>query len=142
MKLYAKELGGISVMTPIDFDIQTEEARLWEKLILGLRKSSKWQFLIKVVLILGGTLVSVIGGAMEGPLLPKLIPEIHGAEIGIVTLKGAMVILGAGCAGLGGALLLFVEWDTPELLNKAKSYVHQIRMYLDERDALLQLRVL
>lgn len=123
----------------MDFDIQLEEAKLWDRLIVGLRKSSKWQFLIKVILILGGTLISVIGGSMEGPLSPKPIVGSPGTEVGILTLKGAMVILGAASAGLGGLLLLFVEWDTPELLDKARSYVKQIRVYLDERDALLRL---
>lgn len=69
---------------------------------------------------------------MEGPLVPL-------AGEGVLTLKGILVILGGGAAGIGGFLLLFVEWDTPELLSYAKSYVEQVRLYLGERDELLRL---
>lgn len=116
----------------MSFDWQDEENQLWEKLIKGLRSSSRWQFFIKVALILGGTLTSVIGGAMTGPLVPT-----EGS--GALTQKGLLVILGGGAAGLGGFLLLLIEWDTPELLNSAKSYVEQVRRYLGERDELLRL---
>ncbi|MXP10763.1 GAF domain-containing protein [Pseudoblastomonas halimionae] len=57
----------------------------------------------------------------------------------MLTVKGLLVILGGGAAGLGGLLLLFLEWDTPELLSSAKSYVEQVKVYLAERDELLRL---
>ncbi len=69
---------------------------------------------------------------MEGSLTPK-------DGDGILTLKGLMVIVGAISAGLGGLLLLYVDWDTPELLDKAKRYVDEVRRYLAERDNLLAL---
>lgn len=116
----------------MEFDIDAEENDLWRKLIKGLKRSNKWQFGIKIFLILGGTLVSVIGGAMEGPLSPT-------AGDGVLTQKGMMVILGACAAGFGGFLLLFMEWETPELLDNAKRYIRQVRIYFNERDALLRL---
>lgn len=116
----------------MEYDWLEEEKGLWARLVKGLSRASRWQFVIKIVLILGGTLTSVIGGAMEGPLSPAEGP-------GVVTLKGLLVFLGGGAAAIGGGLLLWADWDTPELLDAAKRYISQVRVYLDERDELLKL---
>ena len=108
------------------------EAELWGRLVIALRKSTKWQVFIKIALILGGAALGAVGGGMDGSLLAK-------TGDGWITLKGVLVIGGALSAFGGGLLLLFADWEAPDLLDSAKRYVAQAKGYLAERDDLLRL---
>lgn len=112
-----------------DPDLVAAEDSVWNRAVTSLRSGRRWQFWIKVVLILGGAIASTIGGGMEGPLRPA-------TGDGVVTLKGLLVFGGGIFAFLGGVLLLFADDDVPQLLLDARQLVSDARRFLTERDAL------
>jgi hypothetical protein len=112
-----------------DPDLVAAEDSVWNRAITSLRSGRRWQFWIKVVLILGGATAGTIGGAMEGPLRPA-----NGD--GVVTLKGLLVFAGGFSALLGGLLLLIAEDDVPQLLLEARQLTADARRFLTQRDAL------
>ncbi|MEG8015892.1 hypothetical protein [Sphingomonas sp. 22R3R2A-7] len=91
-----------------------------------VRRFQKW---INVGCVLGGALVSGIGGGMEGPMVPAL-------GSGILTLKGLLVCFGAAVVFLGGLALLIIQDEAPELLARAAALEGQAQQFLDERDGL------
>lgn len=89
-----------------------------------------FQRFINVGCVLGGALLSAIGGGMEGPLVPAI-------GTGILTAKGLCVWLGGGLVFIGGMILLVVQDEGPELLSRAAALEGEAQRFIDERDGLL-----
>lgn len=109
-------------------ELRAAEGRLWARGIEAIRASLRWQRVIKLLLIIGGTLLSGLGSAMDGAILSS------GGD-GLITLKGLLVAGGLFAVAVGGTLLLFVDEHFPALLQEARAVVTKAREYLDERDA-------
>lgn len=111
-------------------DLNQKEDDLWNSLIEALKTSAKWHLAIKWIGIVGA-LICTIGGGMNGGLLtPKM---------DAVTLKGLLVSIGGIAAMVSSGLLIFVEWETPKLLDKVRDQIKETRNFIQERDALLRL---
>lgn len=102
---------------------------MWRRAIKAIRTSQRWQFWIKVVLILCGAVLGTIGGGMDGSLRPPEWPY-------VLTLKGALVVIGGGMSFIGGLLLLLVDEDTAGLLQVAREVSRDANSFLLDRDAL------
>jgi hypothetical protein len=110
-------------------DLTTAENAIWTRLLGAVRSWHRWQFAIKAVLIIGGATIGGIGGGIEGDLFNS---------DGSVRLKGLMVILGTGAAGLGGLLLLVAERDMPKLIGDVRTQLSSLREHLDGREAMIR----
>ncbi len=115
-----------------EFDLATEDADLWERLIEKLRSASRWQKAIKVILVIGGAAISAFGGALGVSILPTT-----GGEF--TALKGVLVTIGLVMSAVGGLLIVLVTEDSSDLLHKAKTYIRMAKHYVVERKDLLQL---
>jgi hypothetical protein len=110
--------------------LDSSEDGVWQSLVSALQKSARWQLAIKCIGI-GSALVCTIGGGINGGMLT--------AAKDAVTLKGLLVSIGGVSAMVSSALLIFVDWETPKLLNQVREHIKDARNFLRERDALLDL---
>ncbi len=110
-------------------DLRHHRNRLMATGIGWVRRVRRFQKWINVGCVLGGALVSGIGGGLEGPMVPT-------AGTGILTLKGLLVCSGAITVFLGGIALLIIQDEAPELLARAAALEEEAQQFLDERDGL------
>lgn len=108
--------------------LEVAEDELWRRGIRIIRSSLRWQFWIKVSLILAGAVIGGIGGGMEGPL--------QATTSYAPTIKGLCVVGGGMASFAGGLLLLFADQDIPALLASSRDLSREAKTHLVERDAL------
>lgn len=110
-------------------DLRQHRDRLMSTGIGWVRRVRRFQNWINVGCVLGGALLSGIGGGMEGSMMPA-------AGAGVLTLKGLLVCFGAAVVFLGGVALLIIQDEAPELLARAAVLEGEAQRFLDERDGL------
>ena len=108
-------------MTAIMNDADAAEHLLWDRLIIALRRSQRWQLAIKLVLVL-------LGGTLAG--LAQL--PFPWADPTKLLLGGA----GAAMALTGGALLLLIDNENVAALEQARATVKVWRATISNADRL------
>ena len=104
---------------------------VWQAGLTWVRRARMMQRWLNIFLVLGGGLLTVVGGGMEGPLQPV-------AGTGLLTAKGVCVWLGGALVFLGSILLLILQDEAPAVLQRAKELEGAAQAFLDERDAVLR----
>lgn len=111
-------------------ELNDREDALWDSMLKALKTSARWHLALKWLGLLG-VLVCTIGGGMDGGLLA--------VEPQVPTIKGLLVIIGGLVAAASSSLLLFVEWETPALMDQVRRQILETKVYLQERDQLAKL---
>ena len=105
-------------------ELRQRETAIWARLLDSLLANHWTQVGIKILAVICGSLAAGIGGGMEGPLTAQAWP----------TLKGSLVIFGAGSSAVGGLLLIAADRERPGLIGDVRRDLEVFREYLDLHD--------
>lgn len=108
--------------------LRDAETAVWQRLLDSMMAQYWVVFALRLVATIGGALVAVIGGGMEGPMIGGSGP----------TPKGWSILLGAGAAALSGLILLLAEREKPNLIADVRVKLAALREFIDLRDDMVQ----
>ncbi|WP_288414923.1 DEAD/DEAH box helicase [uncultured Novosphingobium sp.] len=83
---------------------------------------------INIVGVIGGGVLTLWGGGMEGSMVPQ--------GDGLLTAKGVLILGGGLMIALASVLLLHLQDEAPALLERASALECEAQGFLDERDAM------
>lgn len=109
--------------------LRTRRDALMTKGLAWVGTARRFQRWINIVGVIGGGTLAVIGGGMEGPMVPV-------TGEGVLTVKGATIVLGGMLVAVASLILLHLQDEGPALLASASELEREAQKFLDERDAL------
>lgn len=108
-------------------DLRRRETAIWARMLDSMMAQYWVVFTLKLLGVVGGSILGAIGGGIEGPL----------RDAAGFTLKAFTIFSGAGVAGLSGIILLLGDRERPNLINDVRHNLDALRDYIDRREEMI-----